>query len=112
MHPQSSDFIKHLFIWCMAVLTLGGCALTAPVQEMSNARQTIQAAKDAKADVHAPQEFAEAQRLLDIATDALASGDYSNAREHALEAKQQAIKAMQHALSAQKGAGVKGSSER
>ena len=69
---------------------------------MSNARQTIQAAKEAKADVYAPDALHEAEALLHNATRAIEAGDYLSARENAVAAQQQAIKARQQALSKQR----------
>lgn len=77
---------------------LAACALSAPVQEMSNARQTIQAAKAAHADKLAPALFAEAQNRLQSATIELEAGEYERARTLALEAKQLALKARQLAV--------------
>ena len=87
----------HSLIWCLA-LFLSACVITPPVQEMSNARQTIQAAKDVGAEMHAPEMLALAQRLLDKASKQMENGDYHVARNFALEAKQQALQARQKAL--------------
>lgn len=89
------------FSWLL-LLFLVGCAAAPPVQEMSNARQTLQAAEQARAEEFAPEAFAHAKRLMDDASAALASGDYPLARQLALESKQQAIKARQAALSYQR----------
>lgn len=78
------------------------CSLNPPVQEMSNARQTIQAAQEAQAQVYAPETLREAETLLQKATQALEAGDYLSARENAVAAQQQAIKARQQALSKQR----------
>ncbi len=78
---------------------LTGCSVNPPVQEMSNARQTIQAAYEVKAQHYAPKLLKEAERLLKQATSALDAGDYPTAREYAIAAQQQAIKARQQALS-------------
>ena len=80
------------------VLAVAACTINPPVQEMSNARQTIQAAKEAGAETHAPDTLAAAQRLLDSAARKLQQGDYHVARNFALEAQQQAMFARQQAL--------------
>jgi hypothetical protein len=80
---------------------LTACATTPPVQEMSNARQTIAAAHEAKAEIYAPQHMAEAERLMSQATGALEAGDYLAAKDFAVAAQQQAIKARQQAISKQ-----------
>ena len=80
------------------LLLITACATTAPVQEMSNARQTIQAAVEAGAEIHAPDELANARELLENASRELEVGNYPLARDYALQAKQQAIQARQTAL--------------
>lgn len=75
------------------------CAISPPVQEMSNARQTIQAAKEANAAQFAAEYLAEAEKLMKSASEALETGDYLSARDLAVLAQQQAIKARQQALS-------------
>ena len=76
-------------------LMLGGCNLIPPVQEMSNARQSLQAAKTAGAEVHDSKRFSEARKLLDLASQKMDSGEYVQARELALEARTIAIKSRQ-----------------
>jgi hypothetical protein len=94
--------IKTLFkLWCLIFL-VSGCASTAPVQEMSNARQTIASAQEVKAEIYAPEHLKTAEKLMAQATDALKSGNYSLAREYAVSAQQYAVKARQQALSRQK----------
>jgi len=80
---------------------LVACAVTPPVQEMSNARQTIAAAHEVRAEVFAQQHMAEAERLMSQATAALESGDYVAAKDYAVAAQKQAIKARQQAISKQ-----------
>jgi len=75
------------------VLLLGGCSLVPPVQEMSNARQSLQAAKSAGAEVHDSKRFSEAEKLLELASQKMSTGEYAEARNLALEARSIAIKA-------------------
>ena len=93
------------YFYPFVILILAGlltaCATTPPVQEMSNARQTIAAAHEAKAKQFATKQIEEAERLMSQATVALESGDYNTARELAVEAQQMAIKARQAAISKQ-----------
>ena len=89
------------FSWLLTLFMIG-CATSPPVQEMSNARQTLQAAQQAHADRFAPATYQQARRLMEEASAALADGDYSLARQLAIESKQQAIKARQEALSQQR----------
>ena len=82
----------------LILLLISGCATSPPVQEMSNARQTIQAARDAGAQEHAPERLQVAEKLLDRAAVKLKDGDYPVARNLAIEAQQQAMQARQEAL--------------
>ncbi|WP_331610497.1 DUF4398 domain-containing protein [Povalibacter sp.] len=61
---------------------------------MSNARQAIQAARDAGASEVAPQTLNEAQSLLEQAETSLQKGDYKNARRSAVAAKGRATEAL------------------
>ncbi|MCW8901825.1 MAG: DUF4398 domain-containing protein [Gammaproteobacteria bacterium] len=93
---------KRLFYITSFVLlawVLGACAITAPVQEMSNARQSIQAAQDANAEKLAGMVLAEAKQRLKSAMRELDAGEYDRARILALEAKHLALKARQIAVS-------------
>lgn len=81
---------------------LVGCATSAPVQEMSNARQTIASAVESRAEIYSPKNLEEAEKLMDQATAALESGDYLLAKEYAVSAQQYAIKARQQSISRQK----------
>ncbi len=85
------------FLFLISGLLLG-CAVNPPVQEMSNARQAIEAAMASGAEIHAPALLDEARALLQEASDALGVGDYPAARRFALEAKEAAIRARQQSL--------------
>jgi len=74
-----------------------GCA-TAPTQEMSDARQAVQAARDAGAPVHTPVAMDSAELDLSNAEHNLSKRDYDTARDEAVAAKQQAMKARNMAL--------------
>ncbi len=84
---------------------LAACAVNPPVQEMSNARQAIEAAMASGAEIHAPALLEEARALLQEASDALGVGDYPAARQFALEAKEAAIRARQESLRKRQAAG-------
>ena len=74
---------------------MGLCACAgAPVQEMSNARQAIKAARDAGADKTAPQTLNEAQALLDRAQNNLERRAYKDARRDAIAARGKAAEAL------------------
>ena len=96
-----SQAITPLFL--SAVLL--GCA-SAPTQEMSDARQSVKAARDAEADKHTPEAFSSAEDLLSKAEKELSAHSYKPARKHALSSKKEAIKArnMAHAIGQAKAA--------
>jgi uncharacterized protein DUF4398 len=80
-------------ILVVAALALAACA-GAPVQEMSNARQAIRAARDAGADKTAPQKLNEAEVLLNRAEDSLERRAYREARRNAIAARDKAAEAL------------------
>jgi len=75
-------------------MVLISCA-AAPVQEMSDARQAIQAAKESSPAPGAQANLLKAETLLKEAEAALESGEYKKARLTATEARNEAIKAQQ-----------------
>lgn len=90
-------------MWCMSrllpllfAITLSACAVV-PAQEMSDARQAIQAAEQAGAGQHAPRALSTARSLLDQAEASLAVKDYAAARRTAHQAKTAAIQAREAA---------------
>jgi len=92
---------KRLFYivnFALLVFLVSACTVSAPVQEMSNARQSIRAAKDANAEKLAANILSEAQHRLRSAIRELDAGEYENARILALEAKNLALKARQLAV--------------
>jgi len=78
---------------------LNACSVTAPVQEMSNARQSIRAAKEVNAEKLATDIIAEAKQRLKSAMRELDAGEYERARTLAVEAKHLALKAHQLSVS-------------
>jgi hypothetical protein len=80
-------------ILVVAGLALAACA-GAPVQEMSNARQAIRAARDAGAERTAPQKLNEAEALLIRAEDSLERRAYREARRNAIAARDKAAEAL------------------
>ena len=80
------------------VLCLAACA-SAPVQEMSDARQAISAARAAGAEVRAPADFRAAQSAIERAESRLQVHEYSQARIDAVEAKREASAALTHSQS-------------
>lgn len=77
----------------MAVLVLAACATTAPTQEMSDARQSVQAAYDAGAEDLAPQNLHAARDYLERAERELELRFFTRARHDAMIANNEATKA-------------------
>jgi PBP1b-binding outer membrane lipoprotein LpoB len=95
LHKQLFEIVNIIVF----TMFLSGCTTIAPVQEMSNARQSIKAAKDANAENLAANVLSEAQQRLRSAMRELDAGEYERARILALEAKHLALKAKQLAVS-------------
>lgn len=76
----------------IVALALSACS-SAPVQEMSDARQAISAASTAEADKHAPKLMLRAKNRLIAAENALKQGEWKEARKSAIEARNDAIAA-------------------
>ncbi len=90
--------LKHLLVFVGVLLcTFNACA-TAPVQEMSNARQALQAADAVDASRKAPGHYNKAIEHLERAEQALKSREYALAKEEAEQAKVSALKARQAAV--------------
>jgi hypothetical protein len=80
--------------------TLVAACAGAPVQEMSDTRQTIRAAEHAGAERVAPAPLAEAREGLRRAEDSLKQRDYRAARREAETAHAKAVEALKVASSA------------
>lgn len=78
------------------VLSMLACT-AAPVQEMSDARQAIQAAQSVMKR-NGQANLAKAKQLLFRAEEALGEGEFSEARANAVAAKEQAVQAQQNAV--------------
>ena len=76
-----------------ALMLLSGCA-AAPVQTMSDTRQTIRAAEAAGAATAAPEALATARAELRRAEQMLREGEYRAARREAEVARQSAADAL------------------
>jgi hypothetical protein len=79
----------------MLGMGLTACA-GAPVQEMSNARQAIKAARDAAggSSISTPASLIEAEALLNRAEDSLQKRAYKQARRDAIAARGKAAEAL------------------
>lgn len=82
----------------LSVATLAGCATTAPVQEMSDARQALRAAEQASAHEKQLPSYLTARQLLDSAEALLLEGQFGAARRKADRARQYAVEARREAL--------------
>ena len=100
MNLKHTRFTIRLLPLLLAALLWGGCSVV-PVQEMSDARQAIQAAQDAGAPQRSPSEFERAQQLLERAQKSLELGEYKRARSDALSAKREALRARENAIDKQ-----------
>lgn len=90
---------KALYLLPVAAL-LFACAAVPPVQEMSDARQALEAAREAEAEKYAEQKLRSAEDSMELATKTLNQGEYEAARMAATVAKALAIKARDEALAA------------
>ena len=96
MRPSSLRSVA-LLVFLLLVAVAAGCSAAPPVQEMSDARQAIAAAREAGAEELAPTGLAEAEVLLDGAEDYLelgTSASYWQARKAAISAKEVAFEAL------------------
>lgn len=85
----------------LAALLLGGCAVSPPVQEMSDARQAVKAASAVTVDGEGVKRLQDAERYLDEATERLEAGEYEAARQAAIAAKNEAARVRESAVSSQ-----------
>ena len=96
--------VSQSFLRCLALLVLAGMGVVAcvgaPVQEMSNARQAIKAARDANGELSAPPSLVEAEALLNRAEDSLQRRAYKAARRDAIAARGKAAEALSSARTA------------
>ena len=105
MGPSTSRRILLSASALLMCCALPGCA-GAPVQEMSNARQAIRAARDAGAEQVASQQLTEAKAFLEQAEASLQTRAYRDARRNAVAARGKAVEALEAAqTTARKGSG-------
>jgi len=89
---QTTVFLYSFLLGALSLVA--GCQTVPPVQEMSDARQAIMAAKEAGAEEKAPAEFEQAVEHLHAAEEALTQKQYLSARRDAVTAKDKAIIAL------------------
>ena len=90
--------LRWLFI--LLALALGSACGSAPVQEMSEARQAIDAARIAGAEQHAAEQYNKAQTLLKDAEQLLNDRHFRKARLSAADARDEAVRARETAQQA------------
>jgi hypothetical protein len=78
----------------LVALAVTGCVSAPPVQEMSDARQAINAAEQADADRVAADTLADARRFLAEAEQQIQQQAYGPARLNAVRAKNRAVLAL------------------
>lgn len=94
-HTMTTIAFRGLFrnvVFALLGTGLAACAAV-PVQEMSDARQAVQAALEAGAEQRAPQQMNAAQTALQTAETQLKRSEYRRAKRSALEARTKAIEA-------------------
>jgi hypothetical protein len=92
------------FCLAFALLWVASCATAPPVQEMSDARQAIAAAREAGAVDLAGDRLGEAEEFLDTAEDYIDAGGSANfwqAKQAAIRAKEAAFEALLTSRTAQ-----------
>jgi hypothetical protein len=80
------------------VATAVGCITAPPVQEMSDARQAINAAVEANASRFAPESLGDARRFLEEAEQQIQQQAFGPARMNAVRAKNRAAQALRSSL--------------
>ncbi|CAK0740030.1 putative DUF4398 domain-containing protein [Gammaproteobacteria bacterium] len=81
------------WVGLVATVILFGCANAPPIQEMSDARQSVRAAVEAGAEHYFPTIMERVDALLTKAEKELAVADFRGAEQHALAAKTEAVRA-------------------
>lgn len=87
----------HRLLFSLLIMVMASCAVAPPVQEMSDARQAITAAREARAETLAPQRLRQAESSLEQAARDMEQGHYIDAREAARVAREEAIRARDEA---------------
>lgn len=82
---------------CSGLWLLGGCA-SAPIQQMSDARQSVQAAHAAGAEIRAPGLLQRAESDLSDAELSLTQHAYGQAKQAAVKARHEAVTARRLAV--------------
>ena len=104
---HSASSFRCVYAFALAACGLLSACASAPVQEMSNARQAIRAARDAGAEQVAAEQMSEARAFLERAEANLQTREYRDAKRNAVAARGKAAEALEAAQQtmARKGAG-------
>ena len=94
--------LKNFALLIFAAAFMVACTVVPPVQEMSDARQALEAAREAQAEKFAEQKLRSAEDSMELATKTFNQEEYEAARMAASVAKALAIKARDEALAARK----------
>ena len=89
------NYLKSIIV----LFALSACATLPPLQEMSNARQTIAAAKEMNSNAEQSEKILEAERLISRAERRMEVNLYEPARQDALRAQKEAIEFIESAIS-------------
>ena len=89
---------RGLNLVCIAVLAVLAACASAPVQEMSDARQALSAAAAADAERYSPEQYDRAKALLRQAESRLNNGAYNAAKRYAVDARFEAMRAREAAI--------------
>jgi hypothetical protein len=98
--PDYRRLKSFVAVFAAIVGMLGAGCASAPVQEMSDARQAIRAAQDAGAATLAPAPLAEAQQALNRAEGLIDKRFFRAARRNAEQAHEKAVSALEQARTA------------
>lgn len=90
---RSASLLSAAFIAVLALTS--ACEIAPPVQEMSDARQTIARVREAAPAAVAADQLATAETYLKSATRKLNERDYQRARSDAIEARARALRALE-----------------
>lgn len=104
MNIKHTSFTRNMrvrFVVLSVVVGLWACS-SIPVQEMSDARQAINAARNEGVSIEASQDYVDALQLIKLAQQKLEEGDYRQAKINALNAKKKALEARQQAQETKK----------
>ena len=90
--------VVRVVVLLAVVAAVAACVTSPPVQEMSDARQAINAAVEANASRFAPESLGDARRFLEEAEQQIQQQAFGPARMNAVRAKNRAVQALRSSL--------------